>query len=43
MKYPCGIIQDLLPLYVDGVCNAESRQWKTMCRNAKSVGTVAKP
>lgn len=26
MKYPCGIIQDLLPLYVDGVCNAESRQ-----------------
>jgi len=26
MKYPCGIIQDLLPLYVDGVCNEESRQ-----------------
>lgn len=26
MTYPCGIIQDLLPLYVDGVCNAESKQ-----------------
>lgn len=25
MNYPCGIIKDLLPLYVDDVCNAESR------------------
>ena len=25
MKYPCGIIRDLLPLYLDEVCNAESR------------------
>lgn len=26
MKYPCGIIKDLLPLYIDGVCNEESRE-----------------
>ena len=26
MKYPCGIIKDLLPLYIDGVCNDDSRQ-----------------
>lgn len=26
MTYPCGIIRDLLPLYVDDVCNEESRQ-----------------
>lgn len=26
MKYPCGIIRDLLPLYIDGVCNEESKQ-----------------
>lgn len=26
MNYPCGIIKDLLPLYVDDVCNEESRQ-----------------
>lgn len=26
MKYPCGIIKDLLPLYIDEVCNEESRQ-----------------
>lgn len=26
MKYPCGLIQDLLPLYHDEVCNRESRQ-----------------
>ncbi len=24
MKYPCGLIQDLLPLYYDGVCSEES-------------------
>lgn len=26
MSYPCGIIKDLLPLYIDDVCNNESRQ-----------------
>lgn len=26
MKTPCGIIQDLLPLYADGICTPESRQ-----------------
>lgn len=26
MNYPCGVIRDLLPLYIDEVCNAESRQ-----------------
>ena len=26
MTYPCGIIKDLLPLYMDNVCNEESRQ-----------------
>ncbi len=26
MKYPCGLIQDLLPLYHDKVCGAESTQ-----------------
>lgn len=26
MTYPCGIIRDLLPLYVDEVCNGESKQ-----------------
>lgn len=26
MTYPCGIIGDLLPLYIDGVCNDESRR-----------------
>ena len=26
MTYPCGIIRDLLPLYIDDVCNAESKQ-----------------
>ena len=26
MMYPCGIIKDLLPLYIDDVCNEESRQ-----------------
>lgn len=25
MNYPCGIIKDLLPLYIDDVCNEESR------------------
>lgn len=25
MKYPCGMIRDLLPLYIDEVCNEESR------------------
>lgn len=26
MKYPCGLIQDLLPLYHDGVCTEESKK-----------------
>lgn len=26
MTYPCGIIKDLLPLYIDNVCNEESKQ-----------------
>ena len=26
MKYPCNLIQDLLPLYHDGVCSEESKQ-----------------
>lgn len=26
MTYPCGIIRDLLPLYIDEVCNEESKQ-----------------
>ncbi len=26
MKYPCGMIRDLLPLYADGVCGEESAE-----------------
>ena len=26
MNYPCGIIRDLLPLFIDDVCNEESKQ-----------------
>ncbi len=26
MKYPCKMIQDLLPLYLDGVCSKESKE-----------------
>lgn len=26
MNYPCGIIRDLLPLYIDDVCNEDSKQ-----------------
>lgn len=26
MTYPCGIIKDLLPLYIDGICSSESTQ-----------------
>lgn len=26
MTYPCGVIRDLLPLYIDNVCNEESKQ-----------------
>lgn len=26
MKLPCNVVEDLLPLYHDGVCSAESRQ-----------------
>ena len=40
MLYPCGIIKDLLPLYVDHVCNAESKTaveyHLAECENCKS-------
>lgn len=26
MTYPCGIIKDLLPIYIDDVCNEESKE-----------------
>ncbi len=26
MKYPCNLIRDILPLYVDNVCSAESKE-----------------
>lgn len=26
MKYPCKLIQDLLPLYLDGLCSEESKE-----------------
>lgn len=26
MNYPCGLIQDLLPLYIDGICSEESKK-----------------
>ena len=26
MNYPCSVIQDLLPLYIDGVCSQESKK-----------------
>lgn len=26
MKYPCNLVRDLLPLYLDSVCSAESRE-----------------
>ena len=26
MKLPCKVIEDLLPLYQDGVCSGESRK-----------------
>lgn len=26
MKYPCKLIQDLLPLYHEGVCSQESHE-----------------
>lgn len=39
MKYPCDMIQDLLPLYLDGVCSEESRkaveQHLAECLNCK--------
>jgi len=40
MKYPCGIIKDLLPLYIDDVCTPESKEaidiHLTECRNCHS-------
>ena len=26
MKYSCNMIQDLIPLYIDGVCSEESKE-----------------
>lgn len=26
MKYPCELIQDLIPLYIDGICSDESKK-----------------
>ena len=26
MKYPCEIINDLLPLYIDDLCNEKSKE-----------------
>jgi len=53
MTYPCGIIKDLLPLYIDDVCNEESRRAVEehlaeceSCRNdygaMKEIGDIAK-
>lgn len=40
MTYPCGIIRDLLPLYIDDVCNDESKQavkaHLSECENCRS-------
>lgn len=44
MKYPCDMIQDLLPLYIDGVCSEESKkavdQHLSECRGCKEFYTV---
>ena len=41
MKYPCSLIQDLLPLYHDGVCSEESNKLlKLICRNVLLVRTT---
>ena len=26
MKYPCEMIQDLIPLYIEGICSDESKK-----------------
>ncbi len=40
MKYPCDVIRDLLPLYVDEVCSTESRKMvedhMTQCQECKA-------
>lgn len=40
MKYPCDVIRDLLPLYVDEVCSTESRKMvedhMTQCPECKA-------
>ena len=37
-KISCDIIQDMLPLYYDEVCSADSRKMiEEHCRNVKSV------
>lgn len=41
MKIPCKVIEDLLPLYHDGVCSEESRhlvdEHLTQCKSCKAV------
>ena len=39
MNYPCNLIQDLLPLYHDGVCSKESAE---IIENHLSECTVCK-
>ena len=44
MKYPCAMIQDLLPLYLDGVCSEESKkaveQHLSECPDCKAFYTA---
>lgn len=44
MKYPCNVIQDLMPLYLDGVCSEESKtiveQHLSECPDCKEYYTA---
>ena len=44
MRYPCDMIQDLLPLYLDGVCSKESKKavehHLSECHNCKEFYTA---
>lgn len=44
MNYPCNLIQDLLPLYLDGVCSEESKtvveQHLSKCPNCRKYYTT---
>ena len=46
MKYPCGIIKDLLPLYIDDVCTPESKETVEThlaeCKNCNSFYVAMK-